>query len=437
MEEETKSLEEPARNISELTLVCMELARRVEDASSREDKMSVISEHILTYTQNKITMTDFEAGLEWFNVSHPLTLAGDLKGRIVVLDFFTYCCINCMHILPDLEALEKEHPPQDGEVLVVGVHSAKFDNERVSSNILAAIDKYHIHHPVVNDPQGKMWTQLGITCWPTLLILGPSGNPLFVLVGEGHCESLQVYVNTAVTYFNSSGCLSKCAVGLAPSRHLTATGSSLLYPGKITTHPGGLVVSDSGHNRVLMTDHKGNVFAISHPGNGLSWQEVFRSELKMPMKLYFCGHVWFSPNLGHISLKIRFHEHIPHFIISSSYSKGTVVRLAGSGAEENRNTSYPARAGFAQPSGLAVGTHSGSSVLYIADSESSSIRRMSLADGAVKAVVGAARDPLDLFAYGDVDGIGIDAKLQHPLAVATVGDCVYLADSYNHKVSYQ
>nr|XP_053634638.1 NHL repeat-containing protein 2-like [Cherax quadricarinatus] len=120
-----------------------------------------------------------------------------------------------------------------------------------------------------------------------------------------------------------------------------------------------------------------------------------------------------------------------------SYSKGTVVRLAGSGAEENRNTSYPARAGFAQPSGLAVGTHSGSSVLYIADSESSSIRRMSLADGAVKAVVGAARDPLDLFAYGDVDGIGIDAKLQHPLAVATVGDCVYLADSYNHKVSYQ
>ncbi|XP_069981608.1 NHL repeat-containing protein 2-like [Penaeus vannamei] len=116
-----------------------------------------------------------------------------------------------------------------------------------------------------------------------------------------------------------------------------------------------------------------------------------------------------------------------------SYSIGTVLRLAGSGAEENRNTTYPSRAGFAQPSGICVGVHQGDRALYIADAESSSVRMFSLTNGAVKAVVGGARDPLDLFAYGDVDGKGIDAKLQHPLGVATIGELIYVADSYNHK----
>lgn len=110
------------------------------------------------------------------------------------------------------------------------------------------------------------------------------------------------------------------------------------------------------------------------------------------------------------------------------------MRLAGSGAEENRNTTYPSRAGFAQPSGICVGVHQGDRALYIADAESSSVRMFSLTNGAVKAVVGGARDPLDLFAYGDVDGKGIDAKLQHPLGVATIGELIYVADSYNHKI---
>ncbi|KAK7040808.1 NHL repeat-containing protein 2 [Halocaridina rubra] len=118
-----------------------------------------------------LTKTFCHFRLEWFNVSRALTLVGDLKGRISVLDFFTYCCINCMHILPDLECLEDKHPPENGEVLVVGVHSAKFENERVSANIEAAIQKYDIHHPVVNDSQAKLWKHLGISCWPTLLIL--------------------------------------------------------------------------------------------------------------------------------------------------------------------------------------------------------------------------------------------------------------------------
>jgi hypothetical protein len=83
---------------------------------------------------------EFPPSLDWFNTSSPLSFSGQLQGRIVVLDFFTYCCINCIHILPDLEALETRHPVQEG-VVVVGVHSAKFGNEKVSDNIRNAINR--------------------------------------------------------------------------------------------------------------------------------------------------------------------------------------------------------------------------------------------------------------------------------------------------------
>lgn len=83
---------------------------------------------------------EFPPGLVWFN-SSPLTFSDQLGGKLVVLDFFTYCCINCMHILPDLTQLEERHSAGSGGVVVVGVHSAKFGNEKVSDNIIRAIER--------------------------------------------------------------------------------------------------------------------------------------------------------------------------------------------------------------------------------------------------------------------------------------------------------
>lgn len=111
------------------------------------------------------------ADLDWFNVTEPLSIKDSLLGKIVILDFFTYCCINCMHVLPDLKKLEQLYTVEDG-VVVVGVHSAKFDNEKDSANILSAVQRYDITHPVVNDGNSAMWMDLKIKCWPTLLILG-------------------------------------------------------------------------------------------------------------------------------------------------------------------------------------------------------------------------------------------------------------------------
>ena len=74
----------------------------------------------------------------------------DLRGKIVLLDFWTLCCINCIHTLPDLAKLEKKYA---NELVVIGVHSAKFDNEKDTESIRKAILRYEISHPVVNDAE--------------------------------------------------------------------------------------------------------------------------------------------------------------------------------------------------------------------------------------------------------------------------------------------
>lgn len=108
--------------------------------------------------------------LDWFNVLEPLS-RDSLSGKVVILDFFTYCCINCMHILPDLKKIEDLYSVEDG-LVVIGVHSAKFENEKDSANILSAVQRYNITHPVVNDCAQSMWIDLKVVCWPTLIILG-------------------------------------------------------------------------------------------------------------------------------------------------------------------------------------------------------------------------------------------------------------------------
>ncbi|KAK3873469.1 hypothetical protein Pcinc_021523 [Petrolisthes cinctipes] len=492
----------PARNVGELTLACIELAAKLDELQDQEEKMSCIDEHIKTYTSNQIPMIDFESGLEWFNVGRPLSLEKDLEGRVSVLDFFTYCCINCLHILPDLEALEEVHPPTTGDVLVVGVHSAKFENERVSANIQEAIKRYHIHHPVVNDAQAVLWTKLGIACWPTLLILGPSGSPLFVLVGEGHRERLLLYVNTAVQYFSKQSLLIRFPVPLSPSTHLEATGSILMFPGKVAVYPSGIIVSDSGHNRIILADTEGIVKVVIGSGRrGFSDGCFTSTSFNNPQGVTFLhpNTIFVADTDNHAIRQVdllletvttiagtgqqgtdleggnlgasqaisspwdvclgrsvdQTEDQVENLLLvamagshqiwgiflsdgqwlkGSSYKQGTVVRLAGSGSEENRNTTYPLKAGFAQPSGVTLSSWSGEPELYIADAESSSVRKFNLKNGAVKSVVGGARDPLDLFAYGDTDGSGVEARLQHPLAVACVDQAIYVADSYNHKI---
>ena len=98
--------------------------------------------------KKKVPAPEIDGGVAWLNTGGPLSLKKDLKGKVVLLDFWTLCCINCIHILPDLAKLEKKYA---NELVVIGVHSPKFDNEKETKSIRKAILRYEIEHPVVND----------------------------------------------------------------------------------------------------------------------------------------------------------------------------------------------------------------------------------------------------------------------------------------------
>ncbi|XP_037958619.1 NHL repeat-containing protein 2 [Teleopsis dalmanni] len=449
---------------------------------------------------------EFEPDLEWFNVTQPLTME-DLNGKVVILDFFTYCCINCMHILPDLHDLEEMYPPDRG-LVIIGVHTPKFDNEKSDSNIVAATKRYNITHPIVNDAQSTLWRQLGIQCWPTLIVCSPNGLPILLLMGEGHGFFLKRFIGEALRFYEDADDISDSSLPIVHSTE-PLPASNLRFPAKMARSDRGLyALADAGNNRVLVIDSMGNVLhKVGGTESGYADGDFATARFNAPHGVVFfnndtivvadtknhllreisisndrvitlAGTRWQGTdreggNLGNVQpisspwdvavyrtrdMDMSFHiddqsveekpivlvamaglhqiwAYFPEGMIWWKYRKFepcTCNALVGNGAEENRNNSYPQNAAFAQPSGLAVGDN----FLFVADSESSSIRKVSLIDGKVMPVVGGDRDPLNLFAYGDVDGKLFSAKLQHPLGVAYnhISEKVYIADTYNHKI---
>ena len=484
---------------------------KLEGYEDKKERHDLIQDYLKTFSENasgKIKkVPDFPEGSEWLNLesTDSLSLDGNLRGKICVLDFFTFCCINCMHILPDLHALEAKHSIQDG-LVVVGVHSAKFENEKVSTNILNAILRYDITHPVVNDGNAFMWNAMEIACWPTLVVIGPKGQQLLTLVGEGHRNILLEFVDAALKYFTSTGEIKNHSINVSLAKdNLPRT--SLSFPGKLSVKKSGdkLAISDTGHHQILVVDVNGVVETTVGSGvagfadggfqeaqfnspQGVNWKgdavlfvadtenhAIRMIDLKTKLVTTVAGtgaqgndkvggkigqdqaisspwDVVVGPSPG--SLNVLKDESVLYIAMAGTHQiwglcladtkwlkrsdekAWTCLRFSGSGAEENRNNSYPHKTGFAQPSGLSIVREKPLECMFLADSESSSVRSVSITTGGAKAVVGADRDPMNLFAFGDVDGKGVDAKLQHPLAVSwnSKNQLLYVADSYNHKI---
>lgn len=162
-----------------------------------------------------------------------------------------------MHVLPDLEAVEKKFTFQDG-VVVLGIHSAKFENEKVSANILSAILRYNIHHPVVNDHDAVMWHKLQIQCWPSFVVLGPDGQFLQTFVGEGHRENLIEFIEVSLEHFKTR--IVPCSIDISLEKDKISE-TPLQFPGKIASTKDGkfLSVSDTGHHRILVLSSLGVV----------------------------------------------------------------------------------------------------------------------------------------------------------------------------------
>jgi DNA-binding beta-propeller fold protein YncE len=418
---------------------------------------------------------DFGKDNAWLNVSRPLSLRDDLAGKIVLIDFWTYCCINCMHVLPDLEYLEKKY--EKDPFIVVGCHSAKFTNEAEASSVRQAVLRYDIAHPVVVDREFEIWNSFGIRSWPSFALIGPDGHLLAILSGEGQRSAIDALVKEALAhYMQRAGALSSKPLPLR-RESLGELASELAFPGKVAVDPEGkqLYIADSNHDRIVVTGLDGRyVKAFGSGIRGFADGPASEARFRKPQGLAFRGSsllvadtenhairevdvgsgvvrtVAGTGRQGHersgtfpareASLGSPWDLHVrgdevlvamagPHQIWRLDLAKGTIGPFAGDGSERKADGSFEESA-FAQPSGLAEWK----GVVYVADSESSSIRSVDLERKTVGTVVGGNPAPANLFHFGDEDGKGLGRRLQHPLGVAALDGVLYVADTYNHKV---
>ena len=350
--------------------------------------------------------------MAWFNVDAPLSLA-DLRGRIVILDFWTFCCINCMHVLPSLARVEERFPD---DVAVIGVHSPKFFAERDPDNVAAAIARYGIRHPVVHDPNMTLWREYAVRAWPTLVFLDPEGYVIGQFSGEPDADRLVAAVGDLVEQARGRGVLEPGPLLLQEAPRLEGT---LAFPGKIKPLPGGgWIIADSGHDRIVVADAAGRFQVAYGSGEaGFADGDADTARFRAPQGLVADATTIYVADTGNHAVRAidrasgrvstlagtgrrgtvlggpvpaaatalaspwdleiagtRLHvaNAGSHQLGVIDLAAGTLARLAGNGAEALVDGEAQEGAALAQPSGLALDPDR--KRLYFADSETSAVR---------------------------------------------------------------
>ncbi|MFF0213325.1 NHL domain-containing thioredoxin family protein [Streptomyces vinaceus] len=407
----------------------------------------------------------------WLNTGgKDLDLAG-LRGRIVILDFWTFCCINCLHVLDELRELEEKHRDT---VVIIGVHSPKFVHEAEHAAVVDAVERYEVHHPVLDDPELATWKQYAVRAWPTLVVIDPEGYIVAQHAGEGHAHAIARLVEELEAEHGAKGTLRR---GDGPYVAPEPVATDLRFPGKALLLPSGnLLVSDSTRHQlvelapdgesvvrrigsgergfgpdsfsepqglallpdgtVVVADTVNHALRRFDPatgavetvaGTGRQWWQgsptsgpALEVDLSSPWDVaWWQGRVWIA--MAGV-----------HQLWTWDPRTGTVAVSAGTTSEGLHDGPAP-EAWLAQPSGLAAAGDR----LWIADSENSALRYVERegdgegegGDGyAVRTAVGTG-----LFDFGHRDGDAAQALLQHPLGVTALPDgSVAVCDTYNH-----
>ncbi|TAP39551.1 NHL domain-containing thioredoxin family protein [Arthrobacter sp. S39] len=480
-------------------------------------------------TQLRVRASEL-VGRNWLNTGGKSLDLEALRGKIVLLDFWTFCCINCLHVLDELRPLEEQY----SDVLVtVGVHSPKFEHEADPVALAAAVERYEIHHPVLDDPELETWKAYTARAWPTLVVIDPEGYIVAHLSGEGHADGLAVLIPELIAEHEAKGTLHR---GSGPYVAPEATSGTLRFPGKALFLPAGRgsapsggadagasdggtspgaaargswLVTDTGHHRLVElgtdfetvlatfgTGTKGHVDgpagasadhiqataqfnepqglvllpedvaakvgydvviadSVNHRLRGLSLRDgnsttlvgngVQRlletgparvdedaagftgllSEHPLEVSLSSPWDVVWSRKLNAVVIAMAG----THQIFSFDPLTGAVSIAAGNGLEGLLDGNAH-EAWFAQPSGLAEDADGN---IWVADSETSALRKLVIDDGGTVTVESAVGK--GLFDFGFRDGAASEARLQHPLGVTVLPDgSVAIADTYNGAV---
>ncbi len=230
--------------------------------------------------RGRVRAPELEGGRGWLNTEKPLSVAG-LRGKVVLLDFWTYGCVNCMHVIPDLKRLEEKYPT---ELVVIGVHSAKFENEKETENIRRIVLRYGLEHPVVNDADFRIWNSYAVRAWPTQVLIDTAGYVVGQVAGEGHYDVLDGAIGELVADAKKRGTLDTRPLKFALERAKTGD-LPLAFPGKVLADEKGdrLFVADSNHNRVVVTKLDGTfLYTIGSGARGPARRGFRRRELRQP-----------------------------------------------------------------------------------------------------------------------------------------------------------
>lgn len=424
-------------------------------------------------------------GRGWLNTGGRSLSLAELRGRIVVLDFWTFCCVNCLHVLDELRPLEQKYADS---LVLIGVHSPKFEHEADPTALAAAVERYAVHHPVLDDPELATWQAYTARAWPTLVVIDPEGYIVASMSGEGHAHGLSVLVEELIEEHRAKGTL---RVGDSPYAASEPADTALRFPGKAALlTDGSFLVSDTAHHQVVWLEpdleterRRFGTHSTDGPGGDRHAEDAEPGDLAEPQ-----GVLVLPPaTAARVGYDVVVADSVHHQIKGLRLADGAWTLLAGTGRQlRERSGGGPAlkqdlstpwdlawfidrvviamagvhqlwalhlatdpaentvavlggtsaegirdgaadEAWFAQPSGLAVsgdGTR-----LWIADSETSALRSLQVTDDGfvVETHVGQG-----LFDFGHRDGPADQALLQHPLGVTVLPDgSAAVSDTYN------
>ena len=408
-------------------------------------------------------------GRGWLNTGgDPLSLA-DLRGRVVVLDFWTFCCVNCLHVLDELRPLEARFPDS---LVLIGVHSPKFEHEADPEALVAAVERYAVHHPVLDDPDLLTWQAYTAKAWPTLVVIDPEGYVVASMSGEGHAHGLAILIEELIAKHSAKGTLRR---GDAPYVPPPAPATALRFPGKaVVLLDGSFLVSDTAHHQLVQLEadldterariggpahfqepqglvllppdvatrvgydvvvadsvnhkikgvHLADRRVLTLAGTGRQLRERSGSGPALTQDLSTPWDVaWF---IDRVVIAMAGVHQLWVLHLAADPADNTVAVLAGTSAEGIRD-GLAHDAWFAQPSGLAASEDG--QRLWVADSETSALRSICMTEHGFEVETHVGQG---LFDFGHRDGAADQALLQHPLGVTVLPDgSVAISDTYN------
>jgi thiol-disulfide isomerase/thioredoxin len=426
-------------------------------------------------TNDLVRAPAFPTDLDWINTNAPLRLE-DLRGKFVLLDFFSYGCINCQHLLPTLRQLEAEF---GNELVIVGVHAGKYPNERRTPHLEQAALRLGIEHPILNDRKYRTWRTYTVSAWPTLVLIDPRGRYLGDQSGETTAEFWRNIIQPLISIYTERGEIDRHPLHFAPLA-VQQPQRPLQHPDKVLVVGDQLFIADTGHNRIVVAQLIGERAQVTHViGSGTRGRvdgAFGTATFNLPRGMVLVNNTLYVADTGNHLVRavdleqqtvrtvagtgergvdhrakgpgteidiaspwdLALHNGLVviamagmHQLWSFDPHSGMLAPLAGNSRESVEDGPLMA-AVLAQPSGVT----SDGQRIFFADSESQAIRQATLGSrGEVTTLVGTG-----LFDWGDKDGVGDDVLLQHPQAIMAHGgdyggsSVLYIADTYNHKI---